>query len=59
MLRLIGENTMFIGVLGLAILACLINGTIWPIPFIIIVIEVSTGFAGSMVGWISNMGDGE
>lgn len=50
---------MFIGVLGLAILACLINGTIWPIPFIIIVIEVSTGFAGSMVGWISNMGDGE
>jgi len=48
---------MHIGIMGLAILGCIIWEEYWAIPFLIFGVEVCTGFVGSMVGWFSGMGD--
>ena len=50
---------MHIGIIGLAMLGCIMYEVWWAIPFLIFSVEVFTGFSGSMVGWFSNMGDGE
>jgi hypothetical protein len=50
---------MHIGLLGLGILGCIMYEVWWAIPFLILGVEISTGFAGSMVQWITTIGDGE
>lgn len=50
---------MVIGILGLLILAAIIHGEWWAMPFLVLGVEMATGFSGSMVGWFSGMGDDE
>jgi len=50
---------MIIGLIGLAMLGAMIYEAWWFMPFLILGVEIATGFAGSMVQWFSTMGDGE
>lgn len=50
---------MLIGIIGLAMLYCIMNELWWALPFLVLGVEVFTGFSGSMAGWVSGMGDGE
>jgi len=48
---------MIIGILGLSILASIMWETWWLIPFLVLGVEVCTGFAGTTLQWFISMGD--
>lgn len=50
---------MIVGILGLAMLYCIINEIWWVMPFLVLGVEISTGFAGSITQWIASSMNGD